>query len=407
MSTADPSNRGEARRARRAPIFGPEPWGERAAQSWSYWDLWFCLVCVSEHHGSLDVLEAQLVETLQGDWGARRCGEAKLSHLADLRSRLDDAGLAPGALASADVLADKAMLARARTKLRATSLEGRALTPAMVETPRVRLTRRARDGRWSAFPVDPARFAPSLRDGVAGEGFVSKYASFAVVERLEQRLGALDRPARSVAERLSLYRCFHTVALELAERTDDSHGNVGEMRRDAWHTYLGLDWRATGMSAAEYWADLCDLVVFEPYALGHGDETAPWRMATSTEEGLIVERLLGVAAECRAHYLDDGADEALAQVAWLAIAGRRFERYVEAAERLGSDHWMPIVQMAESALGAGKRDLAVALFRAADRPGVHQEYLRVRCRELTGADAAMLSEPSPAAHSMTPAEARQ
>lgn len=28
-----------------------------------------------------------------------------------------------------------------------------------------------------------------------------------------------------------LYRAFHTAGLELADRTDDSHGNVGELRR--------------------------------------------------------------------------------------------------------------------------------------------------------------------------------
>jgi hypothetical protein len=65
--------------------------------------------------------------------------------------------------------------------------------------------------------------------------------------------------------------------LELADRADDSHGNVGQLRRDAWHTYLGLDWQAAGMRAEDSRADLCDLVVFEGYALGYQEETLPWQ----------------------------------------------------------------------------------------------------------------------------------
>jgi hypothetical protein len=42
--------------------------------------------------------------------------------------------------------------------------------------------------------------------------------------------------------------------LELADRTDHSHGNVGQLGRDAWHPYLGLDWQLTGIRAEDYWA---------------------------------------------------------------------------------------------------------------------------------------------------------
>ena len=69
-----------------------------------------------------------------------------------------------------------------------------------------------------------------------------------------------------------------------------------------------------------------------------------------------------------------------------AIGGRRFSRYVEAAAQLGSDHWMPIEAMAESALRSGRQELAVEVFRAADRPGFHQRHLRQRCLALTGVD---------------------
>lgn len=371
---------------RKPPVFGPEPWSELAERSWSYWDLWFAAVAVADYADSLDDLKAHLVGGLRSPLGGRESVEAKLSHLADLRSRIEDAGLTPSDLATPEVLTDKRVLAKARKKVNDSWLEGRALTPAMVETPRVRLVRRSRYGRWNTFPVDPALYYTSFRRHVEVKDHISKYKSFAAVDRVEERLRSLDRPSLSSAQRLALYRAFHSAALELADRTDDSHGNVGQLRVGAWHTYLGIDWQAAGIRCEDYWADVCDLVVFEPYALGYKEETLPWRHVAGDETELIEGYLVSLATECGSCYLDYQAEEALQQLAWLAVAGRRFTRYVEAATRLGCEHWMPIEAMAESALRSGRRELAIEVFRAADRPGFHQEHLRRRCRALTGVD---------------------
>ncbi len=92
-----------------------------------------------------------------------------------------------------------------------------------------------------------------------------------------RRVRSLDKPSLTPAQRLALYRRFQTAGLDLADRADGSHGNVGQLRRDAWHTYLGIDWQATGLGAEDYWVDVCDLVVFEDYALDYQEETLPWR----------------------------------------------------------------------------------------------------------------------------------
>ncbi len=250
----------------------------------------------------------------------------------------------------------------------------------------MRLVRRARYGRWSAFPVDPERYYTPFRRHVEVEDHISEYKSFTAVDWVEDRLRSLDKPSLTPAQRLALYRAFHTAGLELADRADGSHGNVGQLRREAWHTYLGIDWQATGLAAEDYWADVCDLAVVEDYALDHGEETLPWRGVPAGHAELIEGLLLDLAAECRSHYLDYQAEEALQQLAWIAVGGRRFSRYVEAAARLGSDHWMPIEAMAESALRSGRQELAVEVFRAADRPGSHRRHLRQRCLALTGVD---------------------
>jgi hypothetical protein len=370
---------------RKPPVFGPEAWSELAGRAWSYWDLWFA-VAVSDYGGSLDDLEVHLVDELRSHIDGRQGAESKLSHLADLLSRLEGADLTPADLATPEVLADKRTVARARKKVGDRWVEGQAMTPAMIETPRVRLVQRARCGRWSAFPVDPGLYYKSFRRHVEVKDHISKCKSFAAVDRIEERLRSLDQPSLTPAQRLALYRAFHTAGLELADRADDSHGNVGQLRRDAWHTYLGLDWQTTGIQSEDYWADLCDLVVFEDHGLEYQEETLPWRGVPGDQADLIEGHFLSLASECRSHYLDYQADEALQQLAWLAVAGRRFTRYVEAAARLGSDHWMPIEAMAESALRSRRRDLAVDVFRAADRPGFHQKHLRQRCLALTGVD---------------------
>lgn len=156
------------------------------------------------------------------------------------------------------------------------------------------------------------------------------------------------------------------------------------MRREAWHTYLGIDWQEAGMASEAYWADLCDLVVFEDYALEFEEEILPWSHVPGGQAELVEGVLLALEHECRAFHLDYPADQALEQLAWLAVAGRRFSRYVEVASRLGTDHWREVDALATSALRSERRDLAVEIFRAADRPGWHQKVLRERCASLTG-----------------------
>lgn len=63
--------------------------------------------------------------------------------------------------------------------------------------------------------------------------------------------------------------------------------------------------------------------------------------------------------------------------------GRR-DRYLPTARLLGSDQWRPIVALAEAALADRDRELAVEVFRAADQPGRHRDFLRARCLDLTG-----------------------
>ena len=309
---------------RKPPVFGPEPWSELAGRSWSYWDLWFAAVAVADCAGSLDDLEAHLVGELRSHVDGRQGAESKLSHLADLRSRIEEAGLTPADLATSD---------GALRQTGAGQGEEEGERPLGGGTGHdARHGRDASGASRAALPVRPLERLPGrsrpllqvLPPPCRGEGPHLQVQELRC-RRPDRRAVAQPRPpSLSAAQRLALYRAFHTAGLELADRTDDSHGNVGQLRVGAWHTYLGIDWRAAGIRAEDYWADVCDLVVFEPYALDHQEETLPWRRVPAGQAELIEGYLLSLAAECRTNYLDYQAEEALQQLAWLAVAGRRF-----------------------------------------------------------------------------------
>jgi hypothetical protein len=375
-------NAGVTGSPRQAPIFGPEAWATVAGAKWCHFDLWFVLVTVADFDGELEALERELVGYLRPSWHGHRDIEAKLSHLADLRARLIGAGLHAALLAAA-APTDQATLAKARQKVLRQALDDRAMTPAMRDTPRARLEQRARYGHWPLFPINPDRWYEQLA-GRRPPTHMPKGGTFAVTRQLRERLVRHDKTCRDDSGRLALYRAFHTVGLELADRGDDSYGNIGELRLAAFTTYLGIDWAAAGMDPAHRWQDLCELLVSEVYALTYQHETLAFQQVAAGQAELVEAILLSLADEYRAAYQNYQADEALELIAWLHIASRRYTHYADAARRLGSERWMPVVALAESALGAGRHNLAVDVFRAADQPGMHHEHLRTRCLALTG-----------------------
>lgn len=185
---------------------------------------------------------------------------------------------------------------------------------------------------------------------------------------------------------------FHTAGLEFADAADDSYGNVGQARTDAWLTYLAIDWRATAIEPEVYWRDLCELRLWEPYAVDHQHENAWFRSARTADIDLIEAILLDLEEEHRNAVLDHQADDAVDALADLYLATTARARYVSAARRIGSRSWRPIVAMAESHLKARDSSGALEVFRAADQAGFHRDHLRRRCLAMTGVDLATETE---------------
>ena len=370
-------------RPRSKPIFGPEPWQEVAGGSWSHWDLWYCLVLVSDFDGDWAAFSEELWRR-RSPYLLTLDEEAKVSHLDDLRARLADAGLGPTDLVGT-AAGDRKLLAKARRKVLDQPLDrGRDLTLAMRATPRERLWCRALHGHWQRFPVPPApahaRFADQVmrarRHGRGGYG---------IAQTLQRLLDDQDRRLTGdPAARLALWRGLLTAGIEALGEVRDRDGELAGFLGRSLAAYARLPWQPTGIEAEVYFADLCELCVWENHGLLYRRETAPFA-GVDVEHHDLVERLLwSLAAELEGHRLGHQAEVAMGLVAYLQAATARLDRLVATAERLGSDQWLPIVALAQTALAAGRRDLARRVFAAANRPGHHQDYLAARCLELTG-----------------------
>jgi len=365
---------------RRAPTFGPEPWAEHAGAVWSHWDRWYCVVCVEDFGGDWDALARQLSER-SGRLHSRSDAEAKLSHLDDLVGRLSTADLEAGAVLELEPV-DTKILSRARGKVLDQGLGGRAYTEAMIDTPRRRLRRRALRGLWHEFPADPAAPFDLLAATVDDSDHISKHASFSATRELEEAITELERSADGDPPALlAVRRAALAAVAELAHRSDDSFGNVGELGADTWAAYVDTAWRGL-VDPSVYWRDVSELVAFDDYAHLHEHQTLPWRRAPRTEVPMVTGILSDLADEYRAIRLDWHADQAAVVIAWLHVATRHLDGSASVAARLGSEHWMPIVGLAEQAVASGRPDIARAVFDAADQPGWHRDYLHRRRTKL-------------------------
>lgn len=230
-------------------------------------------------------------------------------------------------------------------------------------------------------------FGPFERLAAAWEDrdHITKNASFAVARQLEQTLTEVERDAGDDPPTLlAVRRAALTAVAELARRSDDSYGNIGELGAQAWAAYVATGWRDL-VDPSAYWRDVSELVAFDEYAHLHQRQTLPWRHARRGEVPAITDILSDLGGEYRAARLDWHADEATVAIAWLQVATRDLDGFASIAARLGSGHWMPIVGLAEQALACGRPDVAHAVFDAADQPGWHRDYLRQRRTELLDA----------------------
>jgi hypothetical protein len=369
--------------ARRPATYGPELWTERHGQVWSHRDRWFALVAVVDHDGDLTSLAAALDDHPAGYLGEE--AQAKLAHLDDLVARLTAAGIAAAELLADDEV-DNTVLAKARRKMLTQPLSGRDLTAPMRHPPRRQLRERALRGSWPSFPADPDEPYLLLAEPVDDRSDIRARQTFDLVRDLERLVAALveDAGGRSGSVAGGASGALTAVA-EAAERADDSYGEIGQLGLETWRAYVATPWRDL-LDPSTYWRDVCELVAFDDYAHLHRNETRPYRRARKSETGLVLGILDELAEEYTAARLRWHADEVRKAVLYVLVATRSYDRFADAAAGLGHGHWQPVALLAETALAAGHRGIAAAVFDAADQPGHLGDHLRKLRHQLLGSD---------------------
>ncbi len=174
-----------------------------------------------------------------------------------------------------------------------------------------------------------------------------------------------------------------TVIVESMERVDDSLADMATTFSNIWESYRTLPWERASMPAAVFFRDLIEFTVWEDYGLVDGLGAAFQGLAP--DDAFVVETVFAdVIPELRAGGFDHQEEKALRLRVEFLVALGMHDRFVETAAELGARAWIPIMTMAEAAMNAGKRNLALSVFAAADQPGIQREHLRELCARLTG-----------------------
>lgn len=374
---------------RTPPIYGPETWKIIRGETLVHWDRWFLVVLMTDFEDDWDALKASIKERCGSSYGGHDDVERKMGHLIDLHARLERSRIAPEDCLDEGSF-DRKILHKARRKLFEQEVyERRAQTEAMGNTPRRSLRDRALRGHWNAFPVSPEPYEVTFSIEIEDRDFNSKSATFGLVKGLDRLLDEEDERCPDTASRLACYRGFLTAIMQAGDHLDDSFGAVGDLFQKRLPAYIGLPWRETGLTPDVYYRDFLEFAVWDNYALTDR-RLGPFFRSVKTEcLELVEDILIEQERELRAFSLDFPslefyAEEALDLLAELYVAKRRCERFVTAAANMGSEKWERITRMAESALKQGRKDLALAVFAAADQPGFHRDYLRQQCLKLTG-----------------------
>ncbi|MBK7584482.1 MAG: hypothetical protein IPI67_30295 [Myxococcales bacterium] len=276
-------------------------------------------------------------------------------------------------------------MSKAKTKVFDQTASDRDLTEAMRQTPRNRLSHRARTGYWPKFPVSPEPYADELLDIVEEYDFYNERQGSRLAERLDACFEkVLKRVGKNLMNSVALHRAMLLACLIAQERADDSSGDIGIVFSDAIERYSALDWEQTGIDPEVFIRDAVEFSVWEDYGQDEKLERLLVRLARKHLE--LVRRVLDETEhELAGHRLfEHQIGKALGFKAAVLIVQKKFDEFVQLATKLGSSEWRPIVTMAEAAMKAKKPAVALAVFGAANQPGFHQEYLAQKCIEVTG-----------------------
>jgi hypothetical protein len=216
--------------------------------------------------------------------------------------------------------------------------------------------------------VTPAGFEGELLPYIRTERRCGCTETMRLSRDLDACLEQLEQHAATDAERLALYRAAMTLIVLSMGSVDDSHATLWETFHGIWKDYVTIPWETTGMLAEVFYRDLVEFTVWENYGL----------MA------VVEHAFTEVISELRDGGFEAQENKALGLRVEFLVALSLYDRFEDAACELGARACIPIVSMAVAAMSAGKPSLALAVFAAAEQPGLQRGHLRELCAKMTG-----------------------
>jgi hypothetical protein len=291
-------------------VYGPEVWHTVADAEWTYWDLWFSVVCVVDHGDDWDALDAELF----ADSRYKDAAERMWSHLVDLKDRLTAAGITAADLAG-DLVSDRKTVVKARSKvLEGTGVRRKDLSPAMRDTPRDRYAMRAHFGSWDQYPVSPRPFYKQLSEATPfdleapGRGL----PTFENVDPLFEALEALEAShADDLPTLLAVRRAGLTTSSLAHHRCDNSYGDLGQHTTEATLRFTHTDWRATGIDPTVFWRDVLEVfTVLGNFGVAENQNELMTNLGADRDRALLDR----VVADLHASYVADRLDRPAREV---------------------------------------------------------------------------------------------
>ena len=348
----------------------------------TYWDLWFILLLTGQFFNDWEALSEHFRQQANSLSWRRNQAEGALNHLLMLRQSLEQAGLAPDdILKDANLAFLKKQKPKARYRLLELNFREHEQSTWMRETPRKLRESRALRGYWERFSISPLKFAPDLAAIFKTGRYHLEEESF----KLESKLsGFLDKQkARlDIPGQLALYRAFLTVVLENMNGVDDSFGVIGDLYESNFEVYFRLDRTLIDLPLEIYFQDLLELLTWEDYAFTYRNQPA-FFASLSEQEVPIVEAILRQQwQELDTLELVYQSEKALTMLGLLYAQQEMFEQFIPVAGAMGTRQWQRITILAKAAEKRQRYDLALAVYEACLKPGMHEAYLREKYENL-------------------------
>ena len=362
--------------------------------SFNYWDLWISIIIENKcNDKKIEMLEEFLKENKKNHHYQTPCEEL-LSEIASYKEKIKKHQLTPTQIieAIADSEPDlgfiKQQQKRAVRKILSLNYSPKDKTVAMENTPRKIKSRTAFEGTLHSFwdgeetEAMPGDYRDIFRKKFKKSGFYTKHQTFALEEKLQKNIDKLTKKANTY-KLFAIYRGFLTIVIQKTGQIDDSFGNIGELAKNIFHLYIGLDRTILASPKEDFYRDILQLMIWEDYGYFYELYDSFFKEIPTNDIDIVESLLLQEKEVFQELGFEYQEESTLSFLAHLYSYHQQFDKFVKLAEELGTKRWMPIDLLVAAAVKDNK-ELALAVYEAAlkDVDNYHKKSIQKKYEEL-------------------------